>query len=171
MAKLAEGPRLLIHQDNHFMQSTCMQTHAHTHHADDCYSSSDHGQSYTGHLATTQRGECCQSWSEPHLLFHPGLYTELEGAANLCRNPGQLKDRIWCFTSESAWDYCPVPTNCSKCMSTCAQYLHHNNIYCVAHKHCRIFMSHAPFISLSLSLSPSNTHIQASLKPLPNPKT
>ena len=83
------------------------------HHSDNCYSSSDHGQSYTGHLATTQRGERCHSWNEPHLLFHPDLYSELDGAANLCRNPGQLKDRIWCFTSESTWDYCLIPMNCS----------------------------------------------------------
>ena len=84
-------------------------------HIGDCYTSSDHGQSYTGQLATTQKEERCQSWDKPHLLFHPDLYSELDGATNLCRNPGQQKDRIWCFTSESAWNYCPIPTNCSKC--------------------------------------------------------
>ena len=85
-------------------------------HTDECYSSSDHGQSYTGQLAITESGERCQSWDEPHLLFHPHLYSELDGAANLCRNPGQLKDRIWCFMSKEAWDYCSIPTNCSKCL-------------------------------------------------------
>ena len=88
--------------------------HTHPRHVGNCYSSLDHGQSYTGHVATTQRGEHCQSWDEPHLLFHPRLYSELDGASNLCRNPGQLKDRIWCFTSESAWDYCSIPNNCSE---------------------------------------------------------
>ena len=100
---------------SHFSASLSPNTFVYD--VDDCYSSSDHGQSYTGQLATTQRGEHCQSWNEPHLLFHPGFYPELDGAANLCRNPGQLKDRIWCFMSESAWDYCPIPTNCSKYLS------------------------------------------------------
>ena len=98
---------------------TAGNTHIHNictciYNIDECYSSSDHGQSYTGELATTQGGKHCQSWDEPHLLFHPHLYSELDDAANLCRNPGQLKDRIWCFISESAWDYCSIPTNCSK---------------------------------------------------------
>ena len=90
---------------------------------DDCYSSSDHGQGYSGHLATTQRGERCQSWSEPHLLFHSGLYPELKDAANVCRNPGQLKEKIWCFTSESSWDYCAIPINCSKYLPPLCTYI------------------------------------------------
>ena len=94
------------------LSPSLIDSHTHT---DGCYISSDHGQSYTGQLATTQMGERCQSWDKPHLLFHPDLYLELDSATNLCRNPGQLKNRIWCFTSKSAWNYCPIPTNCSKC--------------------------------------------------------
>ena len=80
-----------------------------------CYNPEDKGQSYLSTMSTTRTGMTCQSWNSRHQLIHADLFPELRGADNFCRNPGQLKETIWCFISPTVWDYCFVMSNCSKC--------------------------------------------------------
>lgn len=39
------------------------------------------------------------------------IFPELVGAEDYCRNPGQLRERPWCFTTNVSveWDYCDIP--------------------------------------------------------------
>ena len=81
-------------------------SHTHTHTAP-CHNESDLGQTYTGDNDLTQSFLLCLPWSDVADGEWVKNFPELEGS--FCRNPGQLGERPWCFTTVSgAWEYCNV---------------------------------------------------------------
>jgi len=76
------------------------------------------GSEYVGRLAVTVNGKACQSWSSqsPHrhgynedAMFPDG---SVQAASNLCRNPKNDYDGLWCYTTDpkTRFERCVVPT-------------------------------------------------------------
>ena len=69
---------------------------------------------YNGTVSQTIGGLECQSWDvqQPHShSTTPSMYPILQNSKNYCRNPGNLLDRPWCYTTseKTVWDYCNIP--------------------------------------------------------------
>ncbi|CAH1777726.1 unnamed protein product [Owenia fusiformis] len=79
------------------------------------------GMWYSGKLSVTKSGRTCQRWDAqyPHqhtwnnILHFPE--DTLAEASNYCRNPDEMSDGPWCYTtdSNSRWEFCDVKL-CSK---------------------------------------------------------
>ena len=58
------------------------------------------------------------SLKQPHSLRHGWMFPDggVSAAGNRCRNPGGVRARPWCFTSDPAvvWEYCDIPL-CGAC--------------------------------------------------------
>uniref|UniRef100_UPI0037E8BE2E muscle, skeletal receptor tyrosine-protein kinase n=1 Tax=Semicossyphus pulcher TaxID=241346 RepID=UPI0037E8BE2E len=77
-----------------------------------CYN--DRGRFYQGRMNVTRSGTPCQSWSQqvPHQhRLSVDVIPELKNSDNYCRNPGEISDKPWCYTSNPniRWEYCTVP--------------------------------------------------------------
>ena len=84
----------------------------------DCYR--EVGEHYKGQVGVTESGFQCQPWSSqaPHRhKLNPAIIPGLR--MNHCRNPGGLKEKPWCYTSNATvdWEYCNVPI-CGECIGT-----------------------------------------------------
>ena len=70
------------------------------------------GQFYQGHLNVTQSGIECQPWftDDPHVQTTPpkGIFPEMRGSKNYCRNPGGTEPVPWCYTKDPMirWQHC-----------------------------------------------------------------
>ena len=76
-----------------------------------CYEGT--GSNYNGTVSQTIGGLECQSWDvqQPHShSTTPSMYPILQNSKNYCRNPGNLLDRPWCYTTseKKVWDYCDI---------------------------------------------------------------
>ena len=68
---------------------------------------------YNGSISQTRDGVLCQAWDtqQPHSHpITPARYPELQNSKNNCRNPGNLKEKPWCYTTDTnkVWDYCKI---------------------------------------------------------------
>ncbi|KAM7393131.1 hypothetical protein PAMA_007992 [Pampus argenteus] len=89
-----------------------------------CYN--DRGRFYQGNINVTRSGIPCQSWNQqvPHQhRLSVDVIPELKISDNRCRNPGDIGDKPWCYTSNPniRWEYCAVP-RCGEA-STGADYV------------------------------------------------
>ena len=81
----------------------------------DCNPSPD-GRYYVGSTSVTKSGRRCQAWTSQS-LYGDGRFPDGSRAAavNYCRNPGNLLDGLWCYTTGPAVDLerrlekCDVP--------------------------------------------------------------
>ena len=78
---------------------------------DNCYEGN--GISYNGTISQTRDGIPCQAWDTQQPHSHPITsvqYPELINSNNYCRNPGNLQERPWCYTTHNdiVWDYCEI---------------------------------------------------------------
>ncbi|CAG5076843.1 Oidioi.mRNA.OKI2018_I69.PAR.g8564.t1.cds [Oikopleura dioica] len=72
---------------------------------------------YTGTISTTRSGRTCQKWSAqyPHQHSMNEMFVESYGEqdldTNYCRNPDNMEDGAWCYTTDSnkRWEYCDIP--------------------------------------------------------------
>ena len=81
------------------------------HFIDNCYEGN--GISYNGTISQTRDGIPCQAWDTQQPHSHPITsvqYPELINSNNYCRNPGNLQERPWCYTTHNdiVWDYCEI---------------------------------------------------------------
>ena len=76
-----------------------------------------HNKEYVGCLDVSHSGKKCMNWKDTPLgpLFLLGAYnrkntaqTDLGINHNYCRNYGDKRDTIWCYTSLFEWEYCDV---------------------------------------------------------------
>ncbi len=72
------------------------------------------GRFYQGKVNTTKDGLTCQTWftHSPHKETTPeGVFPEMNGARNFCRNPGGTEPGPWCYTTDPAvrWQFCDIP--------------------------------------------------------------
>ena len=70
---------------------------------DDDKSSNETGD-YKGTLAISTKGEC-QTWSKHD--------SENNWSHNYCRNPGNKKDKPWCYIATGERAFCDIPTTVS----------------------------------------------------------
>ena len=68
---------------------------------------------YNGNVSQTRDGVLCQAWDtqQPHSHpITPARYPELQKGKNYCRNPGNLEEKPWCYTTDTnkVWDYCEI---------------------------------------------------------------
>lgn len=76
---------------------------------------------YQGTESTTKSGKTCALWLDKEDQLKSGNfsvdYFQLE--ANYCRNPGAVRDGLWCYTdnNSSAWEFCNDPP-CSEVEET-----------------------------------------------------
>lgn len=87
---------------------------------DDCYAGM--GRWYNGTVNRTSSGLACQAWSDNSPQEHersPGVFPELQGGENYCRNPGNEEERPWCYTMDPRvrWEFCDIP-KCGKTSNT-----------------------------------------------------
>ncbi|XP_037087546.1 tyrosine-protein kinase transmembrane receptor Ror2-like, partial [Pollicipes pollicipes] len=71
------------------------------------------GRYYQGRVNSTAEGILCQRWDAQHPHEHStpvGLFPELAGAENYCRNAGGQEPQPWCYTTDPAvrWQHCGV---------------------------------------------------------------
>ncbi|KAL2099921.1 hypothetical protein ACEWY4_004315 [Coilia grayii] len=68
----------------------------------------DRGRFYQGRAKVTSSGVPCQRWS---LQLSVDVIPELWNAENFCRNPGDQRDKPWCYTGSVGmhWEYCDIP--------------------------------------------------------------
>ena len=79
--------------------------------------STDHGKEYIGITNVTPSGLDCQRWDSqtPHSHNRNNVddfpETQLEDAANFCRNPDDEPDGPWCYTTDpnTRWEFCDIP--------------------------------------------------------------
>ena len=72
---------------------------------------------YRGTRSYTSTYRACQRWDQQtphsHSLRHGWMFSDanVTAAGNHCRNPGGVRDRPWCFTSDPnvVWQYCTIP--------------------------------------------------------------
>eukprot|EP00093_Oithona_nana_P009614 09614.XXX_342720_345642_1 [CDS] Oithona nana genome sequencing. len=69
------------------------------------------GRFYQGHLNVTKSGLECQPWftDDPHVQTTPqGIFPEMKGSRNYCRNPGGTEPVPWCYTKDPMirWQHC-----------------------------------------------------------------
>ena len=72
------------------------------------------GRFYQGQANSTKDGLACQTWFShtPHPETTPeGVFPEMTGAGNRCRNPGGSEPAPWCYTTDPVvrWQFCDVP--------------------------------------------------------------
>ena len=88
---------------------------------EDCFASSDRGQSFRGRVKQTVRGFQCQGWNASYPVnrfFTPHNFPD-QGLSDgpYCRNPGGLFAAPWCYVNDPngvvTFDYCEVPS-CSE---------------------------------------------------------
>jgi len=74
---------------------------------------------YVGFKQTTVSGRTCQKWNSqtPHTHSNTetqmlDLYDEEDFDTNFCRNPDNMVDGAWCYTTDPnvRWEYCDIPT-------------------------------------------------------------
>ena len=82
------------------------------------------GQWYFGSQNTSADGLKCLKWDTQHPVIRDPeipmeLFPEMLNAENFCRNPGGLKKKPWCYTSDPKieWQYCDIPV--------CGELLHY----------------------------------------------
>ena len=63
---------------------------------------------YTGTVSKTKSGRTCQNWNETTPQDHNDTSV---GDHNFCRNPGNKKAGVWCYTTTTwmKWEKCDVP--------------------------------------------------------------
>uniref|UniRef100_A0A665U641 receptor protein-tyrosine kinase n=1 Tax=Echeneis naucrates TaxID=173247 RepID=A0A665U641_ECHNA len=76
-----------------------------------CYNNK--GRFYQGSVNVTRSGIPCQPWSQqvPHQhRLSVDVIPELNNSDNHCRNPGEISDKPWCYTTNPniRWEYCGV---------------------------------------------------------------
>jgi len=72
---------------------------------------------YRGTRSYTSTYRACQRWDRQtphgHSLRHGWMFSDgnVTAADDRCRNPGGVRARPWCFTSDPAvvWEYCAIP--------------------------------------------------------------
>lgn len=75
------------------------------------------GEDYEGSKSVSKSGKTCQRWDTqtPHSHTRNNVNdfpeSQLEDAANYCRNPDNEPDGPWCYTTDpnKRWEYCDVP--------------------------------------------------------------